>query len=702
MATRTYFRTRVAARILTLFFVGAVIPVVVLAGLSQRAVRSQLIEQSESRLQQMADATSQLVLERLAISAARAGEMAARVHQGGPAELSGRLPPSVAGVAFEVGGRVEGTSGTVFDPPVVTDPDGLRLRQGAPVLITTLAGDGPVLRLGMGDPSGRDRTVWAELISDSIFSSAMTLGEDPTLEDMCVFSAALEPLVCRTGPASRLREHLPDPRGAGVRGLTRFEDDGADMLGAWRSVYLRSGWGAPDWYVMVSQTQASALAPASGFTYNLLWALGVALALVLLLASTLVTRTMEPLARLSEGTRRLAIHDLSNRVEISSDDEFGDLAKSFNSMAGELSRQFRQLRASQAIDRAVIEENDITAAVRAMMDGAGELLRARRSAVILYDIDSDGLAALCYREEGERDLTVKTFDVSTANLSAWVPKEAAWLQEPQKAARDLGVAGIGVGTDHVYVAPMLVQSGTVGVAVFTSDPRVEFSADDLERADQLIDRGAIALNEVRLRREITELGAEALRALANAVDAKSRWTAGHSERVTELARAIGARMGLGAQDMDILYRGGLLHDIGKIGIPVEVLDFHGRLTADMRQVVESHPEIGARIIEPVRVFRPLLPLVLHHHERWDGEGYPHGLSGEGIPKLARILAVADVFDAMVSPRPYRGPLLQEIVVAHIHEGIGSAFDPAVVEAFDQVMAAGWVHDRQSSPEGAHA
>jgi HD-GYP domain-containing protein (c-di-GMP phosphodiesterase class II) len=158
-------------------------------------------------------------------------------------------------------------------------------------------------------------------------------------------------------------------------------------------------------------------------------------------------------------------------------------------------------------------------------------------------------------------------------------------------------------------------------------------------------------------------------------------------------------MGLPSEKLEVLHRGGLLHDIGKIGVPRELLDLHGQLTPEQMAAVRRHPVIGARILEPIRAFAPALPIVLQHHERWDGGGYPQGLSGTEIDPLARVVAVADSFDAMASARPYRAGLEFSVIVREIVEGAGRQFDPEVVTAFRRIGA-----NREAlvlaSPEGA--
>jgi putative nucleotidyltransferase with HDIG domain len=188
-----------------------------------------------------------------------------------------------------------------------------------------------------------------------------------------------------------------------------------------------------------------------------------------------------------------------------------------------------------------------------------------------------------------------------------------------------------------------------------------------------------------VNRRLDQLSRGALTALARAIDAKSKWTAGHSERVTQLALKLGRALGLKELQMEKLYYGGLLHDIGKIGTPADLLNKKGRLSDHEYQVVREHPNIGKRILEPIDAFADLLPIVKHHHEHFDGTGYPDGLAGDDIDFSARIVAVADVFDALSSERPYRAGMPADKVFQIIKQNSGSHFDPLVVDALAGVL-----------------
>jgi putative nucleotidyltransferase with HDIG domain len=182
--------------------------------------------------------------------------------------------------------------------------------------------------------------------------------------------------------------------------------------------------------------------------------------------------------------------------------------------------------------------------------------------------------------------------------------------------------------------------------------------------------------------EVREMFTETVRSLAEAVDKRDTFTSGHSHRVQKIAMDIGRVMKVGDEEMEALEWGGLLHDIGKIGVPDSVLLKQDRLTREERTIMNSHPALGAEIIAPVRRLAPELPIIRHHHEWFNGSGYPDRLVADEIPRLARILHVADAYEAMTAARPYRmTPLTPEQALVELRKFGGIQFDPQVVDAF---------------------
>ena len=169
------------------------------------------------------------------------------------------------------------------------------------------------------------------------------------------------------------------------------------------------------------------------------------------------------------------------------------------------------------------------------------------------------------------------------------------------------------------------------------------------------------------------------------VEAKDSYTRGHSDRVSEYSVLIGERLGLSEEQIKTLRIGGLFHDIGKIGIPDSILLKPAKLTDEEYSQIKNHPSIGAHILGSAAIFQDIIPIVKHHHERYDGNGYPSKLKGEEIPYLARIAAVADTFDAMTSRRSYRGPIDVEHVKEEIKRCEGTQFDPQIAEVFIEIL-----------------
>lgn len=188
-----------------------------------------------------------------------------------------------------------------------------------------------------------------------------------------------------------------------------------------------------------------------------------------------------------------------------------------------------------------------------------------------------------------------------------------------------------------------------------------------------------------LFRDQAELVTGVVHALTSAIDAKDSFTSGHSDRVARISVRLGQQLGCDAEEQKTLYLAGLLHDVGKIGIDDDVLRKPGELTVEEYEHVKLHPRIGYQILADLKKFQPVLPAVLHHHEAWDGSGYPDGLAGTKIPRLARIVAVADAFDAMASQRPYRPGLPLEQLDATFRDGSGIQWDPEVVSALFAVQ-----------------
>jgi HD-GYP domain-containing protein (c-di-GMP phosphodiesterase class II)/HAMP domain-containing protein len=701
----------VARRVLFLFTVGAALPVAVLSVLSFTAISGQLRQQGEVGLSQFANVATQSIIERLVGFRTLLESAAAIAGPGTSAPDELPLPPGVEGIAVATEDRLVPVAGSVGAIGALSPDNAARLAEGGAVLQLDRGEGGVGVRALMGVPvrvgAVPEAVLWARIIGDSIWAPAVTQSSDPSVGSLCILDSAALPLSCPAGLAASITELIGPPSGRQVNS-GRLELDGPEgpLLMAWRDVYLRPAFNAPSWTVAVSQPVTSVYRGVETFIYNLMLVILVGVSSVLLLTHVMVRRTMEPLEELTEGTRRIARHDLDVRVDVRSDDEFGDLASSFNEMAERLGLQFRQLEAGRAIDHTAIAAEDHTQAVRALLEGMGDVVSSGRRAVLLSEVGSPDTASL-FSLDGALDPMNRSVHVGgAAEAARALGRRESRVIERLDDVPEVLRAWAGDGADgagrSILLLPLKVRQEALGVMAVESDSERGFVAADSRRAQQLVDQAAVALAKMKLDKDLAAMSWEVLRALANAIDAKSPWTTGHSERVTGLALMLGRDLRLSTEDMNTLHRGGLLHDVGKIGVPASVLDLEGPLDAESRALIEAHPAAGARILEPIRAFGPLLPIVLYHHERWDGAGYPEGLAGTDIPRLARLLAVADVFDAMVSARPYRPALSATQVLQHIRDSAGSHFDPEMVEALVRVMEAGWTpqHTRVGDPVNA--
>lgn len=251
--------------------------------------------------------------------------------------------------------------------------------------------------------------------------------------------------------------------------------------------------------------------------------------------------------------------------------------------------------------------------------------------------------------------------------------------------RDKSFAWLADSASRLIAVPLMRQEQMLG-CVFGLDKLGggEFDSVDSKLLSSIANESAIYLENAMLFEDVHGLMMGLLHSLTSAVDAKDAYTCGHSERVALLSRHLAQQAKLGDHDVERVYMAGLLHDVGKIGVPEAVLQKTGRLTSEEFEQIKKHPEIGARILQDIKQIKDIIPGVLHHHERFDGKGYPGGLAGHDIPLMGRIICLADCFDAMTSSRTYRKALPLEVALTEIRRCSGTQFDPELTEAFLQI------------------
>jgi len=247
-----------------------------------------------------------------------------------------------------------------------------------------------------------------------------------------------------------------------------------------------------------------------------------------------------------------------------------------------------------------------------------------------------------------------------------------------------------VGSDLV-LAPVRRDGGDLGLLAAADRHAGDGAMSNWERTlvETAAGHLAVFLDNARLYRDLDAMFMGSLSALVSAIDAKDPYTRGHSQRVALLSRQIAEAAGLPAADLKNIHIAGLVHDVGKIGMPESILRKQDRLTDEEYAVVKQHPEIGWRILRDIPQFAPVLDGVRYHHERFDGRGYPHGLRGADIPLFARIIAIADTFDAMSSTRTYRAAKPRETVLAEMAACAGTQHDPRLFAHFRSIDLRGY-------------
>ncbi len=699
--------SKVARRIFLLFIVCALLPITVLAVYSFSRVSDQLYEHGEQRLDAAVRATGQGIAERLLLLEAEL-------------RLVGELPPTeaetqevadsstfdwVTAVRFTSVAAVEGDAtmllrGAEAAPvPEFSAADVAHLAGGGTVLWTRIReGEAPfIVLVQQPDPDNPGRLLVGHVDSRYVWAGgADTL---PRNMELCVFDDRNQTLFCTRPADGVVPPAVQAEIAAGNSGNFEWEIEGDEYLASRWALPLAFQFVVPQWTIVLSEQKADLLAPMDAFRRAFPMVILLSLWLVALLSIQQIRRSLVPLERLHEGTRRIAEREFDVTVEIDSGDEFEELADSFNHMASRLDKQFTALAAIADIDRTILSSLNIEEIVETVLFRMSDLVPCDAVSVTLMSPDQQKVPRTYTLPPGAKfRSSVETTFFSQADLRRFSRYPEHSTIESGEGIPSFVAPMARTGCKSFVVLPMFISGEASGAIALGFILPPTHHDDDLEQVRQLTDQVAVALANTHLVEELDALNWGTLTALARAVDAKSPWTAGHSERVTSMGIRIGDELKLAAEEIDVLHRGGLLHDIGKIGVPAVILDKPGKLTREEYQLMQEHPVIGANILQPIAAYADVIPIVRQHHEKWDGTGYPDGLAQKKIHFYARIFAVADVYDAMVSDRPYRDGFPVETVIETIIESSGSHFDPEVVDAFLRVIADDDKQQRPPAPE----
>jgi putative nucleotidyltransferase with HDIG domain len=379
--------------------------------------------------------------------------------------------------------------------------------------------------------------------------------------------------------------------------------------------------------------------------------------------------------------------------------ELSDYADRISQTNEDLEKRVRELGTIYQASQTITASLDLDQTLQSIVEMTKTIINASSSAIRLLDEESDDLrsrsaasptqapGALAGAAAAGGPRTATPGDDGGATAAGVAPSGAVRESPPPPAAPDASEAAEAAeaaGSGNQLQTPLRIGNRTIGVFELGRDRGV-FSEEEKRMLQTLASQAAIAIENSRLFERTQRTYYETIRALAEALEARDAYTRGHSERVTNYALAIADALALAEEERRIIEHAGLLHDIGKIGISDSILHKTSQLSAADRKIIESHPLFGDTILGPIKFLHRVQAIVKHHHERYDGTGYPDGLTGEQIPLSARIVCVADSYDAMTSDRPYRRALTRDEAVAELLRNKRRQFDPHVVDVFVDLL-----------------
>ena len=693
----TFLCSKVARRIFGLFVLCAFLPIAMVAILAFGQVTGQLNEQNHRRIQRETKSVGMAIFERLLFLDREIRALAYDFNgsldmatQKLTERFGERLRQRFKGLVLitEAGNYVP-VLGRIDNPPHQPTPTQTQyLKVGKTVVSSRHHPNMPsqIFMMHSVDPKYPKRGILLGEIETTRLWGMGHTNTLPPMTELCVLDELNNVLLSSLSlPGTFVKHVAAKTDGSELRRFV-WKHGNKEYLASYWTIFLKARFFVPKWTVVLSQSKADATAPVANFKKIFPLVVLLSIALVVLLSSIQIRRSLVPLEKLKEGTERIAVRDFDSQVTVTSGDEFEELAVSFNAMSKRLDKQFTTLTTIAEIDNAILAALDTERIIETVLTHMPDVLTCDVVSVTLIDSNETSLARTFTRSDNPaNESRVMTAEIDPEDIERLRSNPERLIIKGDKDLPHYLTPLADRGIKSFLLLPMFLKESLAGfIAIGYLDSAYQNEEDQVQ-ARQLANQVAVALSNAHPIEELDKLNWGTLTALARAVDAKSHWTAGHAERVTDLALKIGRTMGLGQEELKILHRGGLLHDIGKIGIHATILDKHDKLTDEEFQAIKEHPRIGARILEPIGAYGSVIPIVLQHHEWFNGKGYPAGLAGEAICLGARILAVADVFDSLTSDRPYRAGWEPERAATFIKEGAGGQFDPKVVHALSEVM-----------------
>ncbi|MEW6094964.1 MAG: HD domain-containing phosphohydrolase [bacterium] len=317
-----------------------------------------------------------------------------------------------------------------------------------------------------------------------------------------------------------------------------------------------------------------------------------------------------------------------------------------------------------------------------------EFAQMEKGSIILLDKDTSELVVEVTKDAYSLKYPAKRMKLANGFLANILKEEKPFFSNDTKDFQDLG-DGLGININSILSIPLMGKEEVIGIVnLYNHITNHDLTQDDLNIISILSSQIAVSIENAQLFNQIKKFFLNTVKALSSTIDAKDPYTYGHSERVSEYSLAIAEELGLNSKEKEEIQLAALLHDIGKIGLPDVILHKPSGLSDEEFEEIKRHPLKGTKILEHIRELTTIIPGMRHHHERFEGGGYPDGLKGEEIPLIAKIISVADAFDAMTSDRSYRKNLGYDEALKRIKDCAGTQFEPKIVDIFVSLFKKG--------------
>ncbi len=397
-----------------------------------------------------------------------------------------------------------------------------------------------------------------------------------------------------------------------------------------------------------------------------------------------------PIKKLSSQTMAISRGDFTRKVDLVSRDEIGNLSSAINTMTDEIRRMIDDINASMnaislmnKIDKAVLSSISRTELIDNVTSIVAELFSGCSVALSVIDSDKQRYHLLSRFIRGKKTMPDKDFYISFNLLGEEILRRnrSLYIISSDKDRELLNWLNRLFNENHKHIMnlPIYVDDEYAGSLIIGKDTESSFNDFEKDTSIALADQTGVAMKSVRYVEQRENLFLGILLALSRTIDAKSKWTSGHSERVAIYSRKIAEALNVTPVFINDLSISASLHDIGKIGVPEVILDKEGTLTDEEFEIIKKHPGSGAEIIEVIPGYEKFINGIIYHHEFWDGSGYPFGLEKKSIPLMGRIIAVADVYDSLISDRPYRKGMSREKAKEILHMEKEKKLDPEIVD-----------------------